>query len=64
METLFSHSYTIGTVTLLLILLQHLAIQARRHRRGLPDDLVRRIETLFGNLGAPVAGDKEARPLI
>ncbi|MCW5646823.1 MAG: hypothetical protein KIT23_06335 [Sphingopyxis sp.] len=49
---------------MLLILLQHLAIQARRHRRGLPDDLVRRIETLFGNLGAPVAGDKEARPLI
>lgn len=63
MTDLFTHPYAIEGVTLLLVLLHHFAIRARRYRKGLSSEFVQRMDRLFAALPTPVADERKARPL-
>lgn len=63
MTDLFTYPYAIEGVTLLLVLLHHFAIQARRYRKGLSSELVQRMNRLFAALPTPVPSDRKAQSL-
>lgn len=57
MTDLFTYPYAIEGVTLLLVLLHHFAIQARRYRKGLSSERVQRMNRLFAALPTPIPSD-------